>query len=91
MPRPRKSEEVITFKVDRELMGLLRNLPNRSEFIRLALLRAFEHVCPLCRGYGYLTPKQKEHWEELARSHSIAECPDCHELHLVCEHADDQP
>ena len=84
MARAKKNEEVISFKVDREMMEVLKNLPNRSEFIRSALLRAFDNICPLCRGYGYLNPKQKDHWQRFENRHKVAECPDCHELHLVC-------
>ncbi len=77
--------EIITFKVSAELMEAMRGIPNRSEFIRTALLRALEHTCPLCRGTGALTPRQREHWEQFARTHSVTECGECHELHIVCE------
>lgn len=80
----RAKQEIITFKVDEPLMELLRGIENRSEFIRQAILSALENACPLCKGAGVLTPKQKEHWEEFARLHPIRECGDCHELHLVC-------
>ena len=62
-------QEIITFKVDSLLREKLRKIPNRSEFIRQALLSALERVCPLCLGTGTLNPKQKEHLESfLAQS-----------------------
>ncbi len=82
MGRPK--QEIITFKVDKALRDALRGIPNRSEFIRTAILRALESVCPLCQGTGSLTPDQRRHWERFAVNHPLAECPDCHAMHLVC-------
>jgi hypothetical protein len=76
--------ETVTFKVDADLLEAMRGIPNRSEFIRAALLAALESVCPLCSGTGLLTPGQKRHWEAFARDHAMAECDECHELHVVC-------
>jgi hypothetical protein len=79
-----QKESVITFKADTSLLDALRTIPNRSEFIRSAILTALANHCPLCRGTGVLTPNQKKHWEEFARQHPLRECDDCHEVHLVC-------
>lgn len=76
--------EIITFKADRALQQAMQGLPNRSEFIRAAVLAALESTCPLCRGTGILSAQQREHWSTFARSHSLQECDDCHEWHLVC-------
>lgn len=76
--------EIVTFKVDEDLMDLMKGIPNRSAFIRTAILRSLESACPLCKGTGVLSPKQKEHWDTFANSHPLAECEDCHELHLQC-------
>ncbi len=78
-------ESVITFKADASLMEALRSIPNRSEFIRAAILAALDNHCPLCGGTGVLTPHQKTHWEAFAEHHPLRECSDCHEVHLVCE------
>ena len=84
-------ESVITFKVDAGLMDALKSVPNRSEFIRTAILNALNDHCPLCRGTGVLTPNQMKHWEAFARAHPMQECGDCHEVHLVCVQADRGP
>ena len=76
--------EIITFKVESGLLAAMKGIDNRSEFIRSAVLTALKNVCPLCRGSGTLSPRQREHWEEFARSHPVVECQDCHELRLVC-------
>jgi hypothetical protein len=81
---PANKEEVISFKADSGLAGSLKNLPNRSQFIRQAVLQALNRVCPLCRGSGTLSPDQQNHWNEFAKRHTLTECSDCGSLHLVC-------
>ena len=76
--------EIITFKADESLVEALRGVPNRSEFIRAALLSALQNVCPLCMGTGILTPNQRRHWERFAADHEFSKCGDCHEMHLTC-------
>ncbi len=76
--------EIITFKVDDSLLGAMEGIPNRSEFIRAAVLQALDSACPLCRGTGIMTPDQKSHWDSFASDHQIKECDDCHAIHLTC-------
>jgi hypothetical protein len=86
---PRK-DEIITFKADEALCRAMHGIPNRSEFIRAAILSALDSVCPLCKGMGILTPDQRKHWVEFAEHHALAECEDCHAVHLVCEAGDEK-
>jgi hypothetical protein len=89
MPRTRKKDDVITFKVDASLAEALRGVSNRSEFIRTAILVALDSVCPLCMGTGILTPDQHSHWERFSEGHSVTKCSDCQAVHLVCrEHGE---
>jgi uncharacterized protein YbaR (Trm112 family) len=81
----RSRPEVISFKVDEALSVALQGIPNRSEFIRSAVLAALANVCPLCKGRGRLTVDQRRHWDSFASSHRLAPCEQCHALHLVCE------
>jgi hypothetical protein len=78
-------EEIITFKADTALADALKLVPNRSDFIRNALLRAFENVCPLCQGTGLLTTEQKQHWEIFAKHHEVRKCTDCKAVVLTCD------
>jgi len=80
----KSKNEIITFKADESLLDALKGIPNRSEFIRSAVLHALESVCPLCKGTGIMTSAQKSHWQSFAVDHAIRECDDCHELHIVC-------
>jgi hypothetical protein len=86
----RRRQEIITFKVDSSLLGAMRGIRNRSEFIRAAILAALDSACPLCCGTGILTPEQRNHWEEFSRAHAVCECGDCHAVHLVCNAANPQ-
>lgn len=76
---------LITFKVDPSLAEAIDRLPNRSEFIRKAVLAALANSCPLCQGTGVLTPEQREHWETFTRSHHVERCGDCDAVHVRCE------
>jgi hypothetical protein len=80
----KRKEEIITFKVDDALSNKLVGIPNRSDFIRSAILTALDSMCPLCRGTGVLTPDQRDHWKEFALTHRVQECDTCHAFHLVC-------
>jgi hypothetical protein len=82
--RPKRKRETVTLKVDEALWQALQGVPNRSEFIRSAILVAMDSVCPLCKGSGILTPDQRRHWREFAKNHPLEECEDCHAMHLVC-------
>ena len=81
----RHKDEVMTFKVDPDLAEILRRMPNRSQFIRAAVLSSLNHICPLCQGLGILNPHQKKHWQEFSTQHRITECGTCGSVHLVCE------
>ena len=86
MPTPqRHKDEVITFKVDPDLAEVLRRIPNRSQFIRSAVLNSLDHICPLCQGLGILSPDQKQHWQDFTEHHGITECSTCGSVHLVCD------
>ena len=80
----RAKTEVVSFKADPALLGAMRGIANRSEFIRSAILAALDSTCPLCSGTGTLTPNQMRHWNDLATDHSVEECEDCQEVRLVC-------
>lgn len=81
----KKKREIITFKVDGDLLEAIKDIPNRSEFIRMAIISALGVLCPLCNGSGMLTPNQKRHWEEFATNHSVRRCKECDESVLVCK------
>jgi len=85
---PPSKPTIVTFKAEPSLVDALRGVPNRSAFIRSAVLQALENACPLCQGTGLLTPEQRTHWETFAQNHTVAECDRCHKWHLVCQRDD---
>jgi len=76
--------EIITFKADSSLLEAMKGVPNRSEFIRNAILSSLDSACPLCKGTGILTPYQKLHLDNFLNEHYLEECEECNELHLIC-------
>ena len=79
-----ESQKVITFKVPEALEEAMQGIPNRSEFIRTAILAALDQICPLCKGSGILMPNQQKHWSKFAKDHAVEKCGECNALHLVC-------
>lgn len=87
----KRKEEIITFKVDEALAHELRHMPNRSQFIRDALLSALKNECPVCHGAGTLSPNQMKHWQEFAEHHRVVACDDCNETYIVCDASESIP
>jgi len=81
---PQQKQSIVTFKADNSLVQALRGVPNRSDFIRSAVLAALDSMCPVCRGTGILTREQKKHWDAFAADHAVEECDTCHEWYVVC-------
>jgi hypothetical protein len=80
----KKKQSIITFKVDDDLLEAVKRIPNRSQFIRSAIIEALGSVCPLCNGSGMLTKNQKHHWDDFSANHSLETCADCNEKIMVC-------
>jgi uncharacterized protein YcaQ len=80
-----RKHEVITFKVDKDLAKRMKGLPNRSEFIRNALLQALQNVCPICAGTGVLTPAQAASWGEFSKNHHLEVLQGTGEVTIVCD------
>lgn len=64
MARTGKATRTVVFKADAEMADLLDSLPNRSEFIRRAILGQIHRNCPLCRGAGVVPIGIGEHYAE---------------------------
>lgn len=83
----KNKSEIITFKVDEELSEALKDVDNRSEFIRVAVADALGASCPLCQGVGVLSPSQKKQWDNFVADNGIGRCEECHELRPICSHS----
>jgi hypothetical protein len=82
---PTNKTATITLKVDPAFAEIIDRLPNKSEFIRNAILGALENTCPLCQGTGVLSPEQKEHWESFTQHHLVKTCESCRAVYLECD------
>lgn len=78
-------QSTITFKVEEQLAQSLRGIPNRSAFIRNAILSALGNLCPLCQGSGVLDPGHRQHWEKIRATHPIEQCGECGTTGIVCK------
>ncbi|HTX73082.1 MAG TPA: ribbon-helix-helix domain-containing protein [Rectinemataceae bacterium] len=78
--------DLVSFKVEPGLAERIDRLPNKSEFIRNAILAALDNTCPLCQGTGVLSPEQREHWERFTAHHHVERCGECHAVYLSCEY-----
>jgi hypothetical protein len=79
-----KKKEVVTFKVDLALYEKIKDIPNRSEFIRNAIFKELDSICPLCAGKGMLDAAQKKHWDSFSVNHPITRCEHCDSFFLSC-------
>ena len=79
-------EQTVTFKVDSRMYEQLKNIPNKSEFIRNSLFQALNNICPLCNGEGVLNSCQQEHWKAFISEHKLERCSSCKSVHIACDH-----
>ena len=79
---PRKTDkkaksQIVAFKVEEELATFLDALPNKSEFIRKAILAQFAMNCPLCSGSGVVEKGIHDHFQPLIGEHTTRPCEKC--------------
>jgi hypothetical protein len=75
-PKAQKSQ-IVAFKVEEELAKFLDNLPNKSEFIRKAILAQFRMTCPLCTGSGVVPRGIHDHYKHVLVEHDTRPCEKC--------------
>jgi hypothetical protein len=85
--KTRQKRSIISFEADAGLARILGKVPNRSEFIRSAVLSALDSACPLCGGTGTLSVDQRRHWQSFQDHHRLERCDDCRAVRVVCDAA----
>jgi hypothetical protein len=65
MPRKKPKTASVSLHIDFEIAQLLLAMPNRSEFIRKAIKKQLDYLCPLCAGMGTLLPGLVDHYAEM--------------------------
>ena len=74
--KPQKSQ-IVAFKVEEELAEFLDKLPNKSEFIRRAILAQFGMTCPLCTGSGVVPRGIHDHFKAVIAAENRRPCEKC--------------
>ncbi|MBL8864122.1 MAG: hypothetical protein JNK93_01030 [Planctomycetia bacterium] len=69
--------QIVAFKVEEELAEFLDNLPNKSDFIRKAILAQFGMTCPLCAGSGVVARGVHDHYKPAIEKHNHRPCEKC--------------
>ncbi len=72
--------EIVAFKVEEELADFLNNLPNKSEFIRRAIVAQCGMTCPLCTGSGVVPRGLHTHYKPIITEQNTRPCERCQEL-----------
>jgi len=68
---------VVSFRVDAHLAEMLARLPDKSSFIREAVLKRFYDVCPLCQGRGVLPGLVAGWWTRRVAETNPRKCRCC--------------
>ncbi len=71
-------DQILAFKVDASLAGLLAGVKNKSEMIRDAVYAYLGHLCPLCEGKGTIPANRGHEIELLLAQLEFAACSGCH-------------
>jgi hypothetical protein len=77
MTRKNQKTKVVAFKVEEELANILNELPNKSAFIRKAIVAQLDMACPLCRGSGVLPRGVHDHFAPLVAKFGLRHCDHC--------------
>jgi hypothetical protein len=73
-----QKQTVVSFRVDQHLAEILNTLPDKSDFIREAILQRIHTACPCCQGRGVL-PKAIAEWVAAKLpDFDAVECSCCH-------------
>src|SRR5437899_3151309 len=77
MSRKPPKTSVVAFKVEAELADLLNKLPNKSAFIRKAIVAQLGMACPLCNGAGVVPRVIHDHYASLLAKFNSRHCDGC--------------
>ncbi len=86
MNHEKTKQRIVTFKVEEELAAFLDNMPNKSDFIRKALLSALMEPCPVCDGKGSVPRSLRADLQKIFERFDFVPCSYCgYEFPLATE------
>src|SRR5437667_7734757 len=77
MARKSPKSQIVAFKVEEDLADFLNKLPNKSAFIRKAIVAQLGMACPLCTGTGVVPKGIHDHYAPLLSKHNSRKCDGC--------------
>src|SRR3954462_8680063 len=77
MARKPPKSQLVAFKVEVELAEFLNKLPNKSAFIRKAIVAQLGMACPLCNGTGVVPKGIHDHYAPLLAKYNRRACDGC--------------
>lgn len=91
MPAPKKpakpakatKTEIVAFKVEADLADFLNKLPNKSDYIRKAIVAQFGMACPLCLGSGVVARGIHNHYKPVIEQHNQHACARCEKMETI--------
>ncbi len=79
MPRKSPKSQIVAFKVEEDLAEFLNKLPNKSAFIRKAIVAQLGMACPLCTGAGVVPKGIHDHYSPILAKNDARKCDICGE------------
>src|SRR5271155_1979887 len=79
MARKSPKTEIVAFKVEEDLAEFLNKQPNKSDFIRKAIVAQFGMACPLCSGSGVGARGLHNHYKPIIAANNSRPCAKCNE------------
>lgn len=76
-PKKGGKTSVVAFKIESELAEILNQLPNKSAFIRKAIISQLDMACPLCNGSGAIPKGLHDHFQPLINNMTQRACDEC--------------
>ena len=77
MNHEKSKQRIVTFKLEEEFAAFLDTLPNKSEFIRKALLAALMEPCPVCNGKGSVPRSLRADLQKIFDEREFVPCSYC--------------
>lgn len=75
--RKQPKSQIVAFKVEEELARFLNKLPNKSAFIRKAIVAQLGMACPLCTGAGVVPRGIHDHYAPVLQKNNARKCDGC--------------